>query len=131
MLRVWVALLALAISAGAQVADSSPTFEVASVKPAKPGDKAPPFTISPGGGFTANTELVFLVQIFYNFKPFQIVGAPGWLNSEKYAISAKSPDGTVVATPAGADKDMPRRVQALLKDRFHLVVHREQRELPV
>src|SRR5579864_7077470 len=112
-----MAVFALAAAASWAQADS-PTFEVASVKPGSPGDKAPPFTISPGGGFTANSELIFLIQIFYNLKPFQVVGAPGWLSSEKYTIVAKSPGGTVVATPAGRDKDMPLRIQALLKDRF-------------
>jgi len=125
----WLLLALAAISAIAQVADS-PAFEVASIKPAKPNDKGA-LNISPGGAFSMTSDVQFVIQTFYNLKSFQIVGAPGWLSSERYAIIAKSPDGTVVATPPGADKNMPLRVQALLKDRFHLAAHREQHELPV
>lgn len=54
----------------------------------------------------------------------QIVGAPGWMDTERYSISAKAPDGT----PPSARTVM---MVNLLKERFQLAMHLETRERPI
>src|SRR5438067_6869146 len=55
----------------------------------------------------------------------QVVGGPGWIDSDRYDIVAK------------AEQNPPRTqlygpmLRALLEDRFKLKVHRETKELPV
>jgi uncharacterized protein (TIGR03435 family) len=109
------------------------TFEVASVKPAAPlptgggrggvGMRGGPGTATPG---QINYTYVPLKQILiaaYGVKAYQLTG-PAWLDSERYDIVAKVPEG--------ATKDqLNLMLRSLLAERFHLTLHRETKELPV
>ncbi len=65
-----------------------------------------------------------LMLIGWHILPFQVVGGPAWLYSESYDIEARA-DGN-------PDSDQSRvMLQSLLAERFHLVLHRETRELPM
>jgi uncharacterized protein (TIGR03435 family) len=55
---------------------------------------------------------------------YQVIGAPGWIDTERYTIMAKAPDGTPPAA-------MTTMMLNLLKDRFQLATHLETRELPI
>ncbi len=146
-----VGLLALAgpvvIGAGAQSRAQSQTplaFEVASVKPFK-GDardlRGP--ELLPGGRFTAKTPLLLLIVTAYNL-PFQgfnsrLTGIPSWMNANPnsmdsvYEIEATAPSGAVpegLSARERTDK-MRSMLQALLADRFKLVIRRETKELPI
>jgi uncharacterized protein (TIGR03435 family) len=57
----------------------------------------------------------------YLIRNFQISG-PDWLDTERFDIVAKFPDG---ATP----EQLPAMLQTLLRDRFGLALHREQRTM--
>ena len=99
-------------------------FEVTSVKPNNSG--APQITMlqSPDAGWTAmNVTLGMLVRLAYQVQTAQIVGGPQWLFSGRFDVSGKG--------SAGADGPFMPKLQALLADRFHLVVHTDSRELPV
>jgi uncharacterized protein (TIGR03435 family) len=112
------------------------TFDVASVKPAAPLDQAklqadikegkmPKFGQQLDGAraeyhFTSLKELIVYA---YKVKPYQISG-PAWLNTERFDIMAKLPDGATKA-------DVPKMLQALLAERFKLAVHRDSKEQPV
>ena len=102
---------------------NSPAFEVASVKPTKPG--APlPFVRSPGR-FTMRAPLRVLIQNAYQLlQDAQLIGGPSWMTSDTFDI---------VATMAGnpPQEQIPLMLRALLADRFKLVVHTETRELPI
>jgi uncharacterized protein (TIGR03435 family) len=107
-----------------QSARSLPTFEVASVKPGRPGDaRGSTFQFTPGGGLkVTNGSLKGIIEMAYDVRDFQISGGPGWLSSRPWDISARS----------ASDEDTfetRRRLQALLAQRFQLRVHRETREL--
>jgi bla regulator protein blaR1 len=109
-------------------------YEVASIRPDKSGD--PRFQIdSTPNGFTANTTLQSLIRLAYGVEDNQISGAPKWVNSDKYKIEAKM-DGATAAEldKLSDDQSEPARrrmLQALLEDRFKLMLHRETKELPV
>src|SRR6185295_2694918 len=66
-----------------------PTFEVASIKPAKPGQIGT--TSNVGSGSTLilkNYALKHLVMRAYDVPEFQVSGASGWMGSETYDIVA-------------------------------------------
>jgi uncharacterized protein (TIGR03435 family) len=97
-----------------------PTFETASVRPNKSGDNRVVELLQPGGRYTAtNVTLRMLIRHAYQRQDSQVLGGPNWIGSDRYDVVA---DG---------DGQFSLMLQALLKDRFKLVVHNEQRELPI
>jgi uncharacterized protein (TIGR03435 family) len=118
-------------AAFAQPAENSPTFEVASVKPAAPitGNRIAvmmrggPGTPDPGQITYSNVTLKNVLTNAYGVKSFQISG-PGWLDTERYDIVAK--------LPRGATKEQFMvMLQNLLAERFQLTLHREKKDLPM
>ena len=71
-----------------------------------------------------NAPVHLLIELAYNAKDFQIVGAPSWANSEGYDVTAKAEGNATFET-------MRPMLQSLLADRFKLRLHRETRDLPV
>jgi uncharacterized protein (TIGR03435 family) len=55
----------------------------------------------------------------------QVLGGPGWIDSDRYDIAAKAE-----GNPPRAQMYGPM-LQTLLEDRFRLIVHRETKEAPV
>jgi uncharacterized protein (TIGR03435 family) len=114
----------LAAAAGALYAQSvaRPKFEVASIKPAAEQGF---MMIRPAGGgrLTASAPVMMLIQASHSLQAFQIVGAPAWLQSERYEIEAKA-EGNPPNT------QLMLMLQSLLEDRFQLKTHRETRDLP-
>jgi len=107
----------------------SVAFEVASVKRAasSPGPVRSILLFSPDGGFrTTNASLKALVQTAYGVQDFQISGASGWMDSDKYDVQAKP---AIDIKPSRADTLL--MLQNLLVDRFKLKIRRETREDPV
>ena len=112
-----------------QAQDSSPTFEVASVK------VAGPLTPSPGGAYKTGcanpdpavfrcTSATFktLIMRAYKVEAYQVEG-PAWIDSERYDVTGKLPED--------AEKDdIPVMLQGLLAQRFALKLHKETRDLP-
>jgi len=70
----------------------------------------------------SNVSLKDVVARAYSMKPYQISG-PSWLDSERYNITAKIPEG--------ARDKTPEMLQNLLAERFHMTVHKENRTLPI
>ena len=85
-------LVALAMPAPAQQPSGpSPlSFDVASIKLSMRNAGAT-HTRSGRGLFTAgNVSVKDLAQLAYGLRDHQIIGAPGWADSERYDINAKS-----------------------------------------
>jgi uncharacterized protein (TIGR03435 family) len=102
--------------------DRALSFEVASVKPSKPGSRFS-MTRSPGGRLTVtNATLKMLIKAAYHLKDYQLSGGPAWIDSDRFDIVAKADDGS---------DDMASMLQALLADRFKLKIRRETKEFPV
>ena len=109
----------------APAADTGVSFEVASIKSNKSGDGRVMLGLQPGGRFTAtNVPLRLLIQNAYRVQGFQVVGAPDWIQSERFDIAAK-------AEGDPTQEQVQQMVRALLADRFKLQVHRETREMPI
>jgi uncharacterized protein (TIGR03435 family) len=110
-----------AASVAAAQQPAAPAFEVASVKPTQ--STASFSIIQPyvNGRFLADNVTVFnLIQQAYHVFGFQIVGAPGWLERERFDIQAIAPSTATVRQEV--------LLQRLLEDRFGLLLRRETRE---
>jgi uncharacterized protein (TIGR03435 family) len=124
-------------------AASDLTFDVASVKPTglditKIGAMAQAGHMPRLGphveGLRAEYNVMSLKELIataYNVKPYQITG-PSWIGGDQtYDLSVQRFD-IVANMPEGSSKDdAPKMLQALLAERFKLVVHRETKEHPV
>jgi uncharacterized protein (TIGR03435 family) len=109
-------------TAGADV-DPNTRFEVAAIKPVK--DAGSPMTIMMApGGLESSVPVGVLLRQALQKPDYQVVGAPGWINTERYSIRAKPPSGTPPAA-------MSVMILNLLKDRFQLATHLETREQPI
>ena len=113
-----------------QSADAMTTFEVASIRPSEPpsgrgmrvGGTGGPGTKDPTRIAYENMSLSNLVTMAYDLKRYQYAG-PGWMDTERFDITAKIPEG--------ATKEQFRMMmQNLLKERFKLEVHHDQKEMP-
>src|SRR5260370_11261727 len=115
----------MAFGAFGQDAPARLVFEVASVKPSKGEVRGASADFSEGGQrFTATTmPLGGLILMAYNITVRQLSG-PGPVLSERYDVAAK-------AERSVSRDQMLRMLQALLVDRFKLVLHRETKEVPV
>jgi uncharacterized protein (TIGR03435 family) len=106
--------------------DADPSFEVATIKPNSSGVLIMQDLRIDGRRFvTRNSSLGDLIAFAYKVQVKQIVGAPDWLNQERYDLTAV-PGGE--DTPSMAQVGI--MVQRLLKDRFGLTFHHEMREMP-
>lgn len=118
-------------------ATAAQEFDVASVKPNKSSD--PPyanFPLGPGEVYVPNvglfsarnfdlfTYIVFAYKIKGNQTQYLLPQLPAWATSERFDIQARA--------QGDPSKDQMRQMmRALLADRFRLVVHNEDRAVPV
>jgi uncharacterized protein (TIGR03435 family) len=130
--------LLLAPAAEAQPkAASRTTFAAASVKPNTDSDMsrfAPP-TFLGDRYVVTNCPLLLIIASAYRL-PFQssrLSGGPDWIRSERYDIEATVEQGAIPrnALSMVREDQMRLMLQALLAERFHMVVRRETKELPV
>jgi uncharacterized protein (TIGR03435 family) len=128
------AVAAAAMPAAQQGGDKPPQFEVASIKPNNSGDGRIMMGMQPGGRFTAsNVTLIQLIRNAYQLQPNQIVGGADWMTNDHYDIAAKAEDGSVTGPPPPPGQPGPVQLmlRALLAERFKLVAHSEEREMPI
>lgn len=106
---------------------AKPEFEVATIKPSDPNRRGWGINVNRSGMFTTlNKNLSDLIKFAWDMHPKQVIGAPAWVDSDKFDILAK-PD-----TPGMPGMNqMKAMVRKLLADRFNLQFHHEKRELSV
>jgi bla regulator protein BlaR1 len=113
----------------AQSAPASPlTFEVTSVKPRtvmpKPGEFAGIHVLPGGQTYEARAAtLKNMIRLMYKISDVQIVGAPDWINTDRFDVDAKAEKPTTL-------DNLHIMFQNLMADRFKLQFHRETRTMP-
>jgi uncharacterized protein (TIGR03435 family) len=118
-------LCILALLAHGQEKPSRLMFDVAAIRPAQPADRGGIKPMSGGDGYLVqNMPVKIMISLMYKVPTRQIVGAPDWLDSERYDIQAK-------ADHAYSVDDLHVMFQNLLADRFNLKFHKEIKEGPV
>jgi len=99
-------------------------FEVVSIKRNTGGDGGSMMGVQPGGRVSVrNLPVRQVIVRAYGIQQFQLTGGSDWLQTERYDIEAKAPDGAVVT-----DAAINAMLRAMLADRFKLKVRRETRE---
>ncbi len=141
--RILVSSAVCLLAAASLLAQNTPgpAFEVASIKPSnldimklaqqiQAAGKMPKIGAVVEG---THAQYIFmglkeLIAEAYKVKPYQITG-PDWLNTtglsgQRFDIDARMPEGST--------KDQaPAMLQALLAERFKMVLHRDEKEHPV
>lgn len=124
-----IALVAALLTTSAQV-----RFEVASIRPSRPGaGPRDARLLFSGGSFDAEASTVGdLLDMLNGWQLDRVVGGPEWMRTDRYDIHAKA-DGPIPSKEASGampSKEQHDALLALLADRFKLSVHRETRDLP-
>jgi uncharacterized protein (TIGR03435 family) len=106
------------------VPDAKPDVEVATVKPHQPGNQTVMFGMQGGTLVIKDLTLGFLMSFAYNLPARQIVGKPGWMDTDKWDIQAKAD------TPGELNPSQTKlMMQKLFAERFGLQVHEEKRKM--
>jgi uncharacterized protein (TIGR03435 family) len=125
-----------AVQAPGQNPADSLSFEVASLKQNVSGPG--PFAILPLPGRLRGTNIPakFLIAAAFAgpgqgpLLPYQIIGGPAWLNTARFDLEAKAPEG-VGSAYTGPPLPLFEMLKTLLLERFKMTVRAETRELPI
>ena len=124
-LRLFVLLIA-ATGFPLTAQQSTPAFEVASVKP-NLDPQLLRFSILPGGQLTIIGYLLSaIIRHAFETNEERVIGLPDWASREAFDINARAAEGTT----SGAPETM-EMLQSLLRSRFKLQSHVESRETAV
>jgi uncharacterized protein (TIGR03435 family) len=119
-----IALLCL-LTIGAAAAQQ-PKFDLADVhgSPTSPGS-AQNFggVLREGRYVNRDTTMLQLIEAAYGVQEDGIAGGPGWVSSDLFDVIAKVPEGTTT-------ESANLMLQALLAERFKLVIKNEKRPVP-
>jgi bla regulator protein BlaR1 len=111
----------------------NPAFDVVSVKLHVGGtdrNTLVPPTVLPGGRFVSRFPLAILIS--YAYKTGGITGIPDWTKTPQAVYDVEATGAMPPGLSMQARDDRVRAmVQALLVDRFKLVIRRESKEMPV
>ena len=120
-----VPVAAVFVSGTIIAAQSAPQFEVASIRPSPEQVNQVNVGLRMTGSQVriGSLSLKDYIAMAYDVSPQRITG-PEWLPRLRYDVAATIPDGV----PQSRTNEM---LQRLLADRFKMVVHREQKEMPI
>ena len=112
---------AAAVTADAQ---ARPTFEVSTVRQNLSGTGGNRIGVSGQTLTMSNVTLNICLKMAYDLQDSQISG-PDSINSDRFDIVAKA------SGPIHSQDELKLMLQSLLTDRFHLKLHREERDLSI
>ena len=121
-----------AVEAPASRQSELPSFDVVSVKINRSNSPNQSMRLLPGGRAVAtNIPLQRLILTAYELFPQQLVGGPGWVDSDRFDVVAQANEELGPSMPGGPPGRAQQMLQRLLAERFNLAVHTEIRELPI
>jgi uncharacterized protein (TIGR03435 family) len=111
-----------------QTAEPAGRFEVADVHPSANSANPRVYDMSGGlmrGGlyYLKRATMLDLIRIAYGVYPQRVIGGPVWLDVNRFDVRARVPAGTTAAT-------VNPMLQALLTDRFGLVIRNDKKPVP-
>jgi uncharacterized protein (TIGR03435 family) len=115
------------------------TYEVVSIRPAAPGQQNSGFGSGAQGGLRVrNKPTMELLAFAYDAKDYQFVGAPSWAQSDRFDVNLTPEKSEPALTDQPTRPEVEswlnrnrQRMQAVLRDRFGLVLRKDTRELPM
>jgi uncharacterized protein (TIGR03435 family) len=127
------AVVILLVAAGGSISAQSPdSFEVASLKPSRPGTGLTSTLDAAQFRCTAHTLMHFIMSAYPDIEvqPWKVSGGPPWLNNDTWDLSAKLPPNMPTE-----QEPLYRRAEQMLRnfltEEFKLRTHRETKEFPV
>lgn len=122
---------ALAAPQSSIEAPDLPKFEVATFKPNTTSENMHMIMMMPDGASFRGIEVQVLLEFAFGIEPDRIVGAPKWVQSNRYDVEAKvapedAPKMDKLKTEQRREMFLP-----LLEERLNLKYHHETRELPM
>jgi uncharacterized protein (TIGR03435 family) len=111
-------------------ADADPSFEVATIRPTKPGtgNGHAQFVLGRRKFEASNCTAMELIKIAYFVRGRQVVDGPKWINDQMWDVVAET-DSDIPGQPSEAQTRA--MVRKLLEQRFGLKVHLTQKESTV
>ena len=120
-----VALLAAPVFG--QATDAKPVFESADVHVSAPSTTTNVYMrggVIRGGRYELRTAtMADLISTAYGVDGDKVMGGPNWLELDRFDVIAKAP-------PTTTPENLKLMLQALLADRFKLVVHSDTKPMP-
>ena len=106
---------------------STPAFETVDVHASAHTTNPNPFMtggVLRGGRYDLRrATMVDLIRIAYDVDPDTVLGGPSWLETDRFDVVAKVP-------PETSPEAVKLMLQALLADRFKLVLHKDTKPMP-
>jgi uncharacterized protein (TIGR03435 family) len=106
--------------------NADPSWEASTIKPSDPDRQGIGINMNGRNFSTRNTTLRDLLTFTYGLHPNQIIGAPGWVETDKFDLAAR-PD--MPGMPS--DAQIKNMMKKLIAERFKLKFHNEKKELSV
>jgi uncharacterized protein (TIGR03435 family) len=118
-------MLTLVLGTTVAFAQTAPSFELVAIRENTSGASGGSTRIERGGRWIAtNISLASLITIAHGLNnDDRVLNAPEWTRRTRYDINA-------AGTPDITNADVPSAIRSLLRERFRLQAHVEQRELP-
>jgi uncharacterized protein (TIGR03435 family) len=127
MPRAFAALSLVALLAAASFAQSTstpPTFEIADVHTSPRSTSLAMRSVVRDGRYELrNATMVDLIRTAYTIDADKVLGGPNWLEFDRFDVIAKVASKT-------SQETLKLMLQALLADRFKLVVHNDTKAIP-
>jgi uncharacterized protein (TIGR03435 family) len=98
-------------------------FDVVSIKPNHTGSPAMINRTPPDGYSVENMSLRIILSDAFGIRADLISGGPGWLDTDRYDLTAKVAGDDLSAYKALSNDQRNRMLQAVLADRFQLATH--------
>ena len=108
-----------------------PVFDVATIKPNKTGSGSTNIDSNDSTYRGTNVSIAMLMEQAYGIKKSLISGLPGWAQSNRYDIVAKSLEADPEVLKHLTVPQRRTMLRLLLEERFHLKTHVEVKTLPV
>ena len=108
-----------------------PEFEVATIKPNKASDGMRLMAHTPTGLSVKNLPVLFLIRDAFGLEDDRILGAPAWVNTDRFDIEAKVGESDIPRLKTMTVDQRRLMLRPLLQERFNLKFHYESKVLPV
>lgn len=106
-------------------------FDVVSIKPTDPADDKVLMQMPPDGTSFHGASTRMVLKTAFGVDDDRIIGAPGWVNSNRYDIEAKVAPEEASRLEKLKGEERNGMLIPVLTERFHLKYHHATRELPV
>jgi uncharacterized protein (TIGR03435 family) len=106
--------------------EADPAWEVVAVRPSDPNSTESGFRVNGRHLALRRQSVAAMLMVAYGIQKKQIANAPDWVNTKEWEVN-----GELDADGMPDIRQIRVLVRKLLVDRFKLVAHTEQREMPV